>query len=171
MKRCKATGSESTDVLTRTDARLIFSIVSNDAPIPLTPDTEIGGLTLRQITDHADVGLYLDLKPSDPLEATLVSMLVRTHKAAVHHFNQAAKYELDPRALQVHATFALKSASLFGLFFDRFEKYCEKNLKSIGSARRKRAAAEAKPSMLNGANGKSKPKGASRASVRNGRHS
>jgi hypothetical protein len=98
-------------------------------------------------------------------------MLVRTHKAAIHHLNQAAKYELDPSALQVHATFALKSASLFGLFFDRFEKYREKNLKSIGSARRKRDNPEVMPSILNGAKGKSKPKGASRGSMRNGRHS
>jgi hypothetical protein len=164
-------GSEPANVLTRTDARLIFSIVSNDAPIPLTPETMIGGLTLRQIMEHADVGLYLDLKPSDPLEAALISMLVRTQKAAIHHFNQAAKYELDPRALQVHSTFGLKSASLFGLLFDRLEKYRQKRLKSSGSVRRKRADAEAMPSMVNGANGKSKPIGTSRRSMRNDRHS
>jgi len=55
------------NVLTRADARLIFSMMSKDTPIPLTPETEIGGVTLRQIMEHADVGLYLDLKPSDPL--------------------------------------------------------------------------------------------------------
>jgi len=118
--------------LTRTDARLIFSMISGsrDSPVPVTPETQIGGLSMREIMEHADVGLYLDLKPSDPSEASLVSMLVRTHKAAIDHFNQAAKYELTPHLLEVHSKFALKSAALFGLFFDRLEKYREKKLKA-----------------------------------------
>jgi hypothetical protein len=83
--------------LTSIDRLIICEMISGsrDKLVPLTPQTEIGGATLRQIMEFTGCELYLALHPRTPSEKMYASLMVRTHRAANECFHDAEKNKLN----------------------------------------------------------------------------
>lgn len=116
--------TESNKPFSRTDRYLVASMLSGsrDNLVPLTPETVIGGATLRQIMDYGQTTLYLDLKSDDPLESVLVSLLVQAQNAATDCFNEARGNRLNLNAREVNLRYALKAGDLSVRLAQELEK-------------------------------------------------
>jgi hypothetical protein len=132
MSKCIQDSDESNETvksdsepLSQIDRFLLTSMLakSQDNLVPLTPDTVIGGVTVRQILEWGDRQLYLDLKPKTPMEAVLVSLLVRAHKAAGDCFGRAERSGSHLPALEINLRYAFKAADVALRLLQELENY------------------------------------------------
>ncbi len=118
--------TESDDrALTRIDRYMIAQMLSDrrDHLVPLTPDTVIGGATLRQIMRYSGCNLYLDLKPNDPMESILVGLLTHAQRAAVDCFNEATRNTINLNAREINLRYALKASDVAIRLFQQLAQY------------------------------------------------
>jgi len=129
---------------------------SRDKLVPLTPETEIGGATLRQIMEFADCDLYLALDARTPSEKMYASLMVRAHRAANACFNHAENSKFGSPAFELHMKYALKATDTFTALCERFERCRRDTLKKIDVEDALRAESRSRGEVPI-ANGRKKP--------------
>lgn len=99
--------------------------------MPLTPNTLIDGVTLRQIMEWDRVELYLSLKPQNPFESILADLIVRTHRAAWDCYEQADWKRHKPDFREMNLKYALKGTDSSARLLDRLEGYRAKQIERV----------------------------------------
>ena len=103
-----------------------MSMLAAARRLPLNPDEEIGGSTLRSIMNAGNCQLYDDLKPKDLFEEIHVTHLLNMQKIAWDCFNEAEKNDDYLQAREINLRYALKATDNFIQLFDRLESHWAK---------------------------------------------
>jgi hypothetical protein len=102
------------------------------------PNTLVDGVTLQELMEWCQVGLYLTLKPQNPFESILADLSVRTHRAGMDCFEQADWWRHKPEVREANLKYALKgiesSARLVARLEDYRTKHIERALYNSGGA-------------------------------------